>query len=76
MKIIVLVLTCLASTPQEECTKKTAIDFREIAADSIMQCAMAGMTIAASDPRGNEGLRTKIVCGRPTKEGSRADGGQ
>lgn len=68
MKVGVLVLTCLASTPQEDCTRQTAIDVRELMADSVMQCAMAGMTTAASDPRGSDGLWTKIVCGRPGKE--------
>jgi hypothetical protein len=70
MQIVVLILTCLVSTPQEACTRRTAVDVREIVADSPMQCAMAGLSIAASDPRGSAGLFTKIVCGRPAvKEG-------
>lgn len=75
MKIIVLVLTCLASTPQEECTKATALDVREVVAGSVMECAMAGLATAASDPRGAEGLRTKIICKRPSREERAANGG-
>jgi hypothetical protein len=43
MQIVVLILTCLASTPQEACTRETAVDVREIVADNPMQCAMAGL---------------------------------
>ncbi len=74
MKITVLILTCLASTPQEDCTKKTALDWREVKA-SMGECAMAGLTTAAADPRRSEGLRTKIVCGRPLREERAANGG-
>ncbi|VFU10272.1 hypothetical protein [Methylocella tundrae] len=74
MKLIVLILTCLATTPQEDCTRQTAIDVREVVAGSLMECAMAGLTTAASDPRGQDGLWTKIICGRPAKEEHAANG--
>ena len=62
--IMVLILTCLASTPLEQCSRRTAIDVREVAAPPTA-CAMAGLATAASDPRGSAGLVTKIVCGGP-----------
>ncbi len=74
MKIIVLVLTCLAATPQEDCNKATALDWREVSATQG-ECAMAGLTTAAGDPRGHEGLRTKIICGRPSREERATNGG-
>ena len=64
MQIVVLILTCLASTPQEDCTRQTAIDIREVRAPATT-CAMAGLATAASDPRSGIGLFTKIICGRP-----------
>ncbi len=74
MQIVVLILTCLATTPQEACTRQTAVDVREVMADSPMQCAMAGLSTAASDPRGAAGLFTKIICERPAaKEGRNGD---
>jgi len=70
MQTAVLILTCLAATPQEACTRQTAVDVREVLADNPMQCAMAGLFAAASDPRGSAGLFTKIICARPaTREG-------
>ena len=70
MHIVVLILTCLAAMPQETCTRQTAVDVREVMADNPMQCAMAGLSTAASDPRGSAGLFTKIICVRPSaKEG-------
>ena len=74
MQIVVLILTCLAATPQEDCTRQTAIDVREVVADNPMQCAMAGLSTAASDPRGSAGLFTKIVCGRPAAREGRNGG--
>lgn len=73
--IMVYVLTCLASTPQEGCTRETAVDVREVRADSQMQCAMAGLSTAASDPRGSAGLFTKIICGRAAS-GEDRNGGE
>ncbi|PNG25519.1 hypothetical protein [Methylocella silvestris] len=74
MKIIVLILTCLASTPQEACTRETALDVREVTA-SPGECGMAGLATAAADPRGGDGLRLKIVCGRPVREERASNGG-
>ncbi|ACK51976.1 hypothetical protein Msil_3066 [Methylocella silvestris BL2] len=74
MKIVVLILTCLASAPQEACTRETALDVREVMA-SAGECAMAGMATAAADPRGGDGLRVKIICGRPAREEQTANGG-
>jgi hypothetical protein len=62
----VLILTCLAATPQEACTRQTAVDVRELLVDNSMQCANAGLFTAASDPLGSAGLFTKIICARPT----------
>jgi hypothetical protein len=64
MQIVVLILTCLASTPQEDCTRQKAIDIREVRAPATA-CALAGLATAASDPRRGIGLFTKIICGRP-----------
>lgn len=74
MKIMVLILTCLASTPQENCTRETALDIRETRA-APGECAMAGMTTAARDPRGIEGMRVKIICGRVIQQEQAAHGG-
>ncbi len=62
--IRVLILTCLAGIPAERCTPDTALDVREARAAMPMQCAMAGLTAAASDPRGSAGLMIKITCQR------------
>ncbi len=75
MKIVVLILTCLVSMPRDECTRDTAVDVREVEADSVMQCAMAGISTAAADPRSSEGLWTKISCGHATIEERAANGG-
>jgi hypothetical protein len=75
MKIVVLILTCLAATPEENCSKATALEWREVMA-TPGECGMAGMSTAASDPRGNEGLRTKIVCGRPMSKEHAANSGR
>jgi len=74
MQIVVLILTCLASTPQEDCTRQTAIDIREVEAPATA-CAMAGLVTAASDPRGDLGLFTKIICGRPGRREGGKHGG-
>lgn len=74
MQTVVLILTCLAATPQEACTRRTAVDVREVIADNPMQCAMAGLSTAASDPRGSAGLFTKIICARPTLREGRNGG--
>jgi hypothetical protein len=39
MSAVILVLSCLAPTPPEDCRKLTAIDEPEVMADCIMQCA-------------------------------------
>lgn len=74
MQIAVLILTCLASTPQEDCTRQTAIDVREVHAPATA-CAMAGLTTAAGDPRAASGLFTKIICPRPVGEKGESHGG-
>ncbi len=67
MGSVITILVCLQSTPIDACTTKTAIDFREVAAPALlpMQCAMAGLSTVAADPRGSDGLYVKIICGRP-----------
>ena len=65
MQNIVLILSCLAGTPEDACTRQTAVDVREVTVPNMMpmECAMAGLSTGASDPRGEDGLYTKIVCG-------------
>ncbi len=73
MKISVLILTCLASTPAELCDRATALDIREVFA-SPGECAVAGLSTVAADPCSAKGLRVKMICGGRQGEEPRADG--
>ena len=60
--VTVLILYCLASTAPDDCTRKTAIDKREFLAMPI-ECAMAGLSTAASEARGEPGeIYPKVIC--------------
>ena len=60
--VTVLILTCLASIAPDDCTRQTALDVREFRA-MPMECAMAGLSVAASEARGEPGESyPKIIC--------------
>ena len=60
----IIVLICLAGTPQEACTERTAQDVQYIEAP-ILACGMAAQSALARQAGDREnGMTTRMICGR------------